>query len=302
MPLSGIGFVLLAAVLLGAYAVYDKVVVFRHVQDARFLTYTSRILICLLVAPALLLPGVTVPAPQVTAVALAAGLLYIASALIYFTGVRTGDPSTMIVFLNTKPALVVLAAAALLGELLAPVQYVGIAAVVGATLLLSISRIDGRLQLRTTARYGAAFAAVVAAIDVVSKYVVTRSSPAAFLALAGIGMGVGGAVGLAHRYRTAPDTVTANMTRPALRAIATRTLLWVAGLTAFFTSLSTVPVSIAASLVATQTAVTVLGVWLLVRLGRADVAVGDVAFRTKFLAAAGIVLGVTLVSRPPLPL
>ncbi|MDY6771234.1 MAG: EamA family transporter [Candidatus Nanohaloarchaea archaeon] len=289
----------LAAVLLASYAVYDKVVVFEHVTDEFFLAFTSRIMIFLLVAPFLLLPSVSIPGQRLALISVAAGFLYILSSLVYFTGVKKGDPSTMIVFLNAKPALVVLAAAAFLGEVLHAVQYAGIAVIVGATLLLSVAKMEGKLRLRETAKYGAVFAVVVAGIDLVSKYVITSLDPLAFYALAGIGQGIGGTLGLGYLWLRRRDTVTSNATYPGLRAIAVRSILFVAGLTLFYIALATTPVSIASSIVATQTALTVLFIWLLVRLRKVHPTnLGDVPFSVKLLASLGIMTGVTLISRP----
>lgn len=290
---------IIAATLLAGYAVYDKLVVFEHVTDELVLAFVSRGMIFLLVTPFLLLPAVSLPGPRMAAVSIMTGFIYILSSLIYFTGVKKGDPSTMIVFLNSKPALVVIAAAFLLGEVLQAVQYVGIAVVVGATLLLSVSRIEGELKLRETARYGAAFAVVVAAIDLVAKYGIGSVEPLAFFGLAGIGQGIGAVGGLTYLYSRRPEVLRENTSYEGLRAIAVRSVMFVAGLTLFYVALASTPVSIASSIVATQTALTVLFIWIITRFQGADVVnLGDVPFTVKFLSALGIMAGVTLISRP----
>jgi len=290
---------LVAAVFLAGYAVYDKLVVFEHVTDELFLAFVSRGMIFLLVVPFLLLPAVSIPGPRLAAISILTGFIYILSSLIYFTGVKQGDPSTMIVFLNSKPALVVIAAAVLLGEVLLPLQYLGIAVVVGATLLLSVSRIEGELKLRETARYGAVFAVVVAGIDLISKYGVGSVEPLAFFGLAGVGQGIGAVAGLTYLHLRRPQILEENTTYAGLRAIAIRSTMFVAGLTLFYIALATTPVSIASSIIATQTALTVLFIWLLTRFRTTEtVKLGDIPFTIKFLAALGIMAGVTLISRP----
>lgn len=301
MALGGVGIALIAAFVLGSYAVYDKLVVFERVDDQYFLAFVSRIIIFLLVAPFLLHPAFSLPSTEVALIAFGTGFIYVLSSLIYFTGVKHGDPSTMIVFLNTKPALVVVAAAAVLGEVLSTAQYIGLATVIGASLLLSFARIDGSLKLRTTAKYGMVFAVVVATIDIISKYVVVNASPMVFFALASIGMGIGGGAGLLWLWHTDKTIITTNATLPVLKAISIRTILFTAGLGLFYLSLVTIPVSIASSIVALQSAITVLFVWLVVKLGAApDLHIGDIGFHIKFLAALGIVTGVALISRPEL--
>jgi drug/metabolite transporter (DMT)-like permease len=171
--------------------------------------------------------------------------------------------------------------------------------VVGATLLLSVSRIEGELKLRETARYGAAFAIVVAAIDLISKYGLGSVEPLAFFGLAGIGQGIGAVVGLTYLYQRRPAVLRDNTSYAGLRAIAVRSVMFVAGLTLFYLALASTPVSIASSILATQTALTVLFIWLITRFRGIDtVRLGDVPFTVKFLAALGIMAGVTLISRP----
>ncbi len=290
---------IVAAILLAGYAVYDKLVVFEHVTDEFFLSFVSRGMIFILVVPFLFLPSISLPGPRMALVSIMTGFIYILSSLIYFTGVKKGDPSTMIVFLNSKPALVVIAAAIFLGELLQAVQYVGIAVVVGATLLLSVSRIDGDIKLRQTARYGAAFAIVVAAIDLISKYGIGSVEPLAFFGLAGIGQGIGAVIGLTYLHQRRPEVLRENTTIAGLGAIAVRSVMFVAGLILFYLALASTPVSIASSILATQTALTVVFIWILVRFRKANMThLGDVPFTVKFLAALGIMAGVTMISRP----
>lgn len=299
MALNGVLIALIAAFVLGSYAVYDKLVVFERVENEYYLAFTSRVTIFLLVGPLLLLPSISIPNPQITMIAFSTGFIYILSSLIYFTGVKHGDLSTMIVFLNTKPALVVIAAAAVLGEALTAIQYIGLATIIGASLLLSFARVDGSVQLRQTAKYGVVFAIVVAIIDIISKYVVINASPVAFFALSSLGMGIGGTIGLGWMWFTRHDDLRTNTTGSVLRAIVMRTIIFTCGLGLFFTSLKTIPVSIASSIAALQSAITVFFVWLLVRIGAADdIHIGDIGFHIKFLAALGIVAGVALISQP----
>lgn len=301
MALDGIIIALFAAFVLGSYAVYDKLVVFERVENEYFLAFTSRIIIFLLVAPLLVLPSIGVPAGRMALIAFGTGFIYVLSSLIYFSGVKHGDPSTMIVFLNTKPALVVIAAAVFLGEVLATAQYIGLAIIIGASLMLSFARIDGALQLRTTARYGIVFAIVVAIIDIISKYVVVNTSPIEFFAMASLGMGLGGIGGIGWLWTQQRDVITENTTGPVLRAIGVRTGLFTVGLGLFYLSLSQIAVSIASSIVALQSAITVLFVWLFVRMrGIETLSTDEIGFHIKFLAALAIITGVTMISRPDL--
>jgi drug/metabolite transporter (DMT)-like permease len=297
--MNGISFLIIAAIVLAAYAVYDKFVVFSHIQDEQYLAFTSRLMVCLFVAPFLLLPSISVPAFDFAVISFLTGFIFLLAAFIYFTGVKHGDPSTMIVFLNTKPALVVIAAGILLGEVLTTIQYAGIVVIIGATLLLTFARIDGELKLRETAKYGAVFAVTVASIDLISKYVVTNVSPLSFFALAGLGQGVGGLAGIGWLWYNKPSTLRENTHRAGVASIITRTLFYVVGLTLFFTALKTVTISVATSIVATQTALTVFFAWIIVRLGTiSDHDLGDIPFSVKMLAALGIIAGVILLSQP----
>ncbi|MDY6777453.1 MAG: hypothetical protein SVU32_02210, partial [Candidatus Nanohaloarchaea archaeon] len=184
---------------------------------------------------------------------------------------------------------------------LVPVQYVGIGTIISATLLLTISRVDERLQIRETAKYGAVFAAVVAGIDLAAKYLVTGASPLAIYALAGLGQGIAGGIGLLYLGLYRRSRIAGNMGMAGLRAIGVRTVLFVTGLTLFYLALVSTPVSIASSIVATQTAFTVFFTWIAVRFGFGGVEeLGEVSHAVKLVAAIGIIAGVTLLSRPSL--
>jgi DME family drug/metabolite transporter len=150
---AGIGLGLIAAATYGTYSVLGKKLLARHQMATVLAAYLLMGTLLLLGVKLLVSPG-TWPAPQeAITIGLYTGVMTTLLPITLYTyGLSRLPASEASILLTFEPVVAFVLAAAVLGESLHPGQWLGVMAVLGGVVLLTL---PGRAPIRTTiARYG----------------------------------------------------------------------------------------------------------------------------------------------------
>lgn len=167
---------LLASVSIAVVSVIDKSVLSNWMADARGSFFAFTLIEMLSGVIALLLLGLPVLPLGATVMALGTGAAFSLSTLFYFRAIQSEDVTRVVPLYNLAPIVVAVLAGAFLGEVFAPVKYLGILLIVAGAVLLTLKRVRGFRFGKGVAWMLLAIAAVATAA-VVSKYMLATVDP-----------------------------------------------------------------------------------------------------------------------------
>lgn len=138
MALDFVTLSLLAAVGFAAGNVLDKTLMTRFLDHGAVRVFWYNLFAPVIVAPALLTGRVASLPPAQVAVAFLAGVVLSVSGILLMRAMQEGEVSRLALIIQTSPLFALIFSMILLGEVLAPAQYAGIAVLVVAAILASL--------------------------------------------------------------------------------------------------------------------------------------------------------------------
>ena len=150
----------LMGVLLAVNLLYDKLFVFDRVENSVVVASVTYLFAPLVFLPVSAVTGASYPGVEVAGALAGAAFLFAPAMYLYLLGLRKGDPANVSVVSRSEPFLVMVLAAAFLGEVLSAVSYLGAGLVLAGVGLVSFHRKEGSI----VAADGAGMVVVSAAV------------------------------------------------------------------------------------------------------------------------------------------
>lgn len=147
-------FAFIAASVWGAVIVMDKTVVTNYVDDDRVLLGFSVLIAALVALPLTISPAIEIPDLRLAIELFGIGVLANLPVYLYLKALRYDDATVVGSLLKLGPVVTLILSFVFLGEILQVLDYVGVALIVGGSILAALVTEEGSLTLKLNKSLG----------------------------------------------------------------------------------------------------------------------------------------------------